>query len=88
MLIAGAVTHRQRPATARGVTFMNIEDETGMVNVLCTPGVWERHRRVAQTATALLIRGQVQNATGAVTVVAERMRPLRMTVGSRSRDFR
>jgi error-prone DNA polymerase len=88
VLIAGAVTHRQRPATARGVTFMNIEDETGMVNVLCTPGVWERHRRVAQTATALLIRGQVQNATGAVTVVAERMRPLSMTVGSRSRDFR
>ncbi|MFY9490964.1 MAG: error-prone DNA polymerase, partial [Mycobacterium sp.] len=88
VLIAGAVTHRQRPATARGVTFMNIEDETGMVNVLCTPGVWERHRRVAQTATALLIRGQVQNATGAVTVVAERMRPLRMAVGSRSRDFR
>ncbi len=88
VLIAGAVTHRQRPATARGVTFMNLEDETGMVNVLCTPGVWERHRRVAQTATALLIRGQVQNATGAVTVVAERMRSLRMTVGSRSRDFR
>lgn len=38
VLIAGAVTHRQRPATAQGVTFMNIEDETGMVNVLCTPG--------------------------------------------------
>ena len=88
VLIAGAVTHRQRPATARGVTFVNIEDETGMVNVLCTPGVWQRHRRVAQTATALLIRGQVQNATGAVTVVAERMRRLTMTVGSRSRDFR
>ena len=88
VLIAGAVTHRQRPGTARGVTFMNIEDETGMVNVLCTPGVWARHRRVAQTARALLIRGQVQNASGAVTVVAERMRPLEMTIGSRSRDFR
>lgn len=88
VLIAGAVTHRQRPGTARGVTFLNIEDETGMVNVLCTPGVWARHRRVAQTATALLIRGQVQNASGAVTVLAERMRPLMMTVGSRSRDFR
>ena len=88
VLIAGAVTHRQRPATARGVTFMNIEDETGMVNVLCTPGVWTRHRRLAQTATALLIRGQVQNATGAVTVVAERIGPIRMRVGSRSRDFR
>ena len=88
VLIAGAVTHRQRPATARGVTFMNIEDETGMVNVLCTPGLWARHRRVAQTAPALLIRGQVQNASGAVTVLAERMQPLSMTVASRSRDFR
>ena len=88
VLIAGAVTHRQRPATARGVTFMNIEDETGMVNVLCTPGLWARHRRLAQTAPALLIRGQVQNASGAVTVMAERMGPITLAVGSRSRDFR
>lgn len=88
VLIAGAVTHRQRPATARGVTFVNIEDETGMVNVLCTPGVWARHQRVAQGAAALLIRGQVQNTSGAVTVVADRIGPLRMTVQSRSRDFR
>ncbi len=88
VLIAGAVTHRQRPATAQGVTFMNIEDETGMVNVLCTPGVWTRHRKLAQTASALLIRGQVQNATGAVTVVAERMGRITLRVSSRSRDFR
>jgi error-prone DNA polymerase len=88
VLIAGAVTHRQRPATARGVTFLNLEDETGMVNVLCTPGLWARYRRLAQTATALLIRGQVQNASGAVTVLAERMEQLSIAVGSRSRDFR
>lgn len=88
VLIAGAVTHRQRPATARGVTFVNIEDETGMVNVLCTPGLWARYRKVAQSASALLIRGQVQNASGAVTVLAERMRPIALAVGSRSRDFR
>jgi hypothetical protein len=49
VLVAGAVTHRQRPATAQGVTFINLEDETGMVNVLCSPGVWARHRRLAQT---------------------------------------
>ena len=88
VLIAGAVTHRQRPATARGVTFVNIEDETGMVNVLCTPGLWTRYRRAAQSASALLIRGRVQNASGAVTVLAERMRPIALAVGSRSRDFR
>lgn len=88
VLVAGAVTHRQRPATAQGVTFINLEDETGMVNVLCSRGVWARHRKLAQTASALLIRGQVQNATGAVTVVADRMGKLDMRVGSKSRDFR
>ncbi|MGE2735477.1 error-prone DNA polymerase [Mycolicibacterium vaccae] len=88
VLVAGAVTHRQRPATAQGVTFVNLEDETGMVNVLCTPGVWSRHRKLAQTASALLVRGVVQNATGAVTVVADRLGPLKLRVASKSRDFR
>ena len=88
VLVAGAVTHRQRPGTAQGVTFMNLEDETGMVNILCAPGLWSRYRKLAQTAPALVIRGIVQNATGAVTVVADRMSPIDMKVGSRSRDFR
>ncbi len=88
VLIAGAVTHRQRPGTAQGVTFLNLEDETGMVNVLCTPGVWARHRKLANTAPALLVRGQIQNATGAITVVAERLGSITLAVGSKSRDFR
>ena len=88
VLVAGAVTHRQRPATAQGVTFINLEDETGMVNVLCSQGVWKRHRKLAQTASAMVIRGQVQNATGAVTVVADRLSKLDMRIASRSRDFR
>jgi error-prone DNA polymerase len=88
VLVAGAVTHRQRPATAQGVTFMNLEDETGMVNVLCSQGVWARHRKLAQTASALVVRGIVQNSTGAVTVVADRMGKLSMRVASKSRDFR
>jgi error-prone DNA polymerase len=87
VLIAGAVTHRQRPATAQGTTFMNLEDETGMVNVLCSRGVWGRHRKLAQTASALVVRGIVQNATGAVTVVADQMRAMDMRVASKSRDF-
>jgi error-prone DNA polymerase len=88
VLVAGAVTHRQRPATAQGVTFINLEDETGMVNILCSPGVWNRQRKLAQTASAMVIRGQVQNATGAVTVVADRLSKLDMRIASRSRDFR
>jgi error-prone DNA polymerase len=87
VLIAGAVTHRQRPATAQGVTFLNLEDETGMVNVMCSRGVWARHRRLAQTASALVIRGIVQNATGAVTVAADRLGPIDLRVRSTSRDF-
>lgn len=87
VLVAGAVTHRQRPATAQGVTFMNLEDETGMVNVLCSRGVWGRHRKLAQTASALVVRGIVQNATGAVTVVADQMRAMDLRVASKSRDF-
>ena len=72
----------------KGTVFLALEDETGMVNVICSRGVWARHRKLAQTAPALLIRGQVQNATGAVTVVAERMGKLTLAIGSKSRDFR
>jgi error-prone DNA polymerase len=88
VLVAGAVTHRQRPATAQGVTFLNLEDETGMVNVVCSPQLWSRQRRLAQTAPAMVIRGIVQNATGAVTVVADKLGKLDMRVASKSRDFR
>lgn len=88
VLVAGAVTHRQRPATASGVTFVNLEDETGMVNVVCSVGLWARYRRLAQEASALMIRGRVQNAEGAVTVVADRLQRMDLQVGSRSRNWR
>ena len=61
--MAGLVTHRQRPPTAGGVVFLSLEDETGMVNVICPPQVWERHRRVT-VAPALLVHGRVER-TGA-----------------------
>ncbi|WP_036568952.1 error-prone DNA polymerase [Nocardia sp. BMG51109] len=88
VLVGGAVTHRQRPATASGVTFVNLEDETGMVNVVCSVGLWRRYRRIAQGASALLIRGRVRSAEGVVSVVAEHLRPLDLRVTSKSRDFR
>ena len=88
VLVGGAVTHRQRPATAAGVTFINLEDETGMVNVVCSVGLWAKYRKLANTAPALLIRGKVQNAEGAVTVVADRMQLMDLRVTAKSRDFR
>jgi error-prone DNA polymerase len=88
VLIGGAVTHRQRPATAGGVTFLNIEDETGMVNVVCTVGLWARYRRVARTSAALFVRGVVENVEGVVSILADRLEPLRLAIPAKSRDFR
>ena len=85
---AGLVTHRQRPPTARGVVFLSLEDETGMVNVICPPHVWERHQRMATVAPALLVQGRVERSGGAVNLVADALRPLRVAAAVPSRDFR
>ncbi|WP_435829214.1 error-prone DNA polymerase [Actinocatenispora sera] len=86
--VGGVVTHRQRPATAGGVTFVNLEDETGMLNVICSPGVWRAHRRTAHTAPAMLVRGRLERADGVTNLVAERIAPLSLSVRTASRDFR
>jgi error-prone DNA polymerase len=86
--VAGIVTHRQRPATAQGTTFLNLEDETGLVNVVVSKGVWARHRRVARASPALLIRGRLERSEGVINVVAERMEPLPLATPTKSRDFR
>ena len=90
--IGGVVTHRQRPATARGVTFLNLEDETGMINVIVEETVWRRHRRVARESGGLLIRGMLENtADGVINVLAERIERLSLglhNISSTSRDFR
>jgi error-prone DNA polymerase len=86
--VAGIVTHRQRPATAGGITFLNLEDESGMVNVICSPGCWNRFRPVVQSAGALLIRGTLQNTHDVVNVVAEHVEQLALATPNPSRDFR
>jgi error-prone DNA polymerase len=88
VLVGGLVTHRQRPGTAGGVTFINLEDETGMLNVTCSVGLWHRYRRVARTSNALLVRGLVENAEGVVNLNADRLEPLTVPVRPSSRDFR
>ncbi len=88
VVIGGIVTHRQRPATARGIIFINLEDETGMVNVICDPVVWGRHRRIARESGGLLIRGMLERTDGVVNVLAERIDKLHLGVRTSSRDFR
>jgi len=85
--VAGVVTHRQRPATARGVTFLSLEDETGLANIICPATVWSRYRRVARTSAALIVRGMVEHADGVSNVLAESLTELPLKVPSVSRDF-
>ncbi|MGE5829781.1 MAG: error-prone DNA polymerase [Micromonosporaceae bacterium] len=88
VLVGGLVTHRQRPATAGGITFLNLEDETGMLNVICSPGLWQRHRRVARTASAMLIRGRLERVDGVVNLSADHLAQLTLPARPTSRDFR
>jgi error-prone DNA polymerase len=90
VLVGGIVTHRQRPESARGTVFINLEDETGMTNVICSPGAWARWRTVARGAPALLVRGRLERVDGVVSVVADKITPLELgplpTISAR--DFR
>ena len=86
--VAGLVTHRQRPATASGITFLNLEDEHGLVNVICSMGVWGRYRRVVRDSPALVVRGMLERSEEGVTnILADRFEPLTVGIGHRSRDF-
>jgi error-prone DNA polymerase len=89
VLVGGLVTHRQRPATAGGVTFLNLEDETGMLNVTCSEGLWMRYRTVALGSSALLVRGRLERSEeGVLNLVADRLTRLVLAVPVKSRDFR
>jgi error-prone DNA polymerase len=87
--VAGLVTHRQRPATAKGITFLNLEDETGVINVVCSRGLWAAFRPVARESPALIVRGILQrSADGVLSVVADKLEPLEFAGAHRSRDYR
>jgi error-prone DNA polymerase len=90
VLVAGVVTHRQRPESAGGAVFLNLEDETGLVNVICSRGAWVRWRQVARSSPALLVRGRLERLDGSVSVTAETF--TRLDLGELdlppSRDFR
>ena len=88
VLVGGVVTHRQRPATAGGTTFLNLEDETGLINVVVSQGCWHRYKKTARGAPALLIRGRLEKHEGVINVVADRLEPLPVGAAPSSRDFR
>jgi error-prone DNA polymerase len=88
--VAGLVVVRQRPPTAKGVVFMTMEDETGIINVVVRPRVWERFRHT-RTAVALLATGRIERSGGVIHVSPTGLEDLsRFLHGmdSHSRDFR
>lgn len=86
--VGGVVIHRQRPSSASGVTFMNLEDETGLINIICTVGVWNRYRRVARESPALIIRGILERSPeGVANVLADAFEPLAVSGKTVSRNF-
>jgi error-prone DNA polymerase len=86
--VAGVVTHRQRPMTAQGVTFLNLEDETGLINVVVSKGCWARFRTVARSAPAMIVRGRLERSEGVINIVAEHLDVLPLAATTASRDFR
>ncbi len=86
--VAGAVVVRQRPGTAKGFVFLNLEDETGLVNIIVRPALFHRHRLALVNEPFLLIEGTLQRQDNVTSVRAERLAPLRHRLASvPSHDF-
>jgi error-prone DNA polymerase len=89
--VAGIVLLRQRPSTAKGITFVTLEDETGTANLVVRKDVWERFYEVARKAAAMIAHGRLERKHGVIHVVVHRLEDLSCRLAdlnARSRDFR
>ena len=87
----GLVTGRQRPGTASGVTFVTLEDETGMVNVIVWNELAERQRKELLRSSLMSVYGTLEREGEVMHLIAARLRdqtPLLGRLVTRSRDFR
>jgi error-prone DNA polymerase len=85
--IAGSVIVRQRPGTANGFVFLSMEDETGIMNAIVTPAIFDRYKFAVLGEPFLLIRGVLQNQDGVISVKAGRIEGLRAGATAESHDF-
>jgi len=74
--VAGMVVARQRPGTAKGIVFMTLEDERGIVNAIVPKRVYERHRATVRAAVMVRARGRLERREGVVNVLIESVEPL------------
>lgn len=73
---AGMVVVRQAPPTAKGHLFITLEDETGLVNLIIRPDLYERERTALHKATLLMVEGRLQREGAAVSVLTQRVKAL------------
>ena len=85
--IAGSVIVRQRPGTANGFVFLSMEDETGIMNAIITPAMFDRYKFEVLSEPFLLIYGVLQNLDGVISVKAGHMEGLRAGAAAESHDF-
>ena len=74
--VAGLVVARQRPATAKGVTFMLLEDEHGTINLIVPPPVHDRFRLVVRAESLVLAEGKLERREGNTNIVVARIQRL------------
>jgi DNA-directed RNA polymerase len=74
--VAGLVILRQRPGTAKGVIFLTLEDETGVVNVIVWRAIYERFRRAVIAGRMLRVTGRIQRQHGVTHVISEKIEDL------------
>jgi error-prone DNA polymerase len=85
--IAGSVIVRQRPGTANGFVFLSMEDETGIMNAIVTPQIFDRYKFEVLGEPYLIIAGALQNQDGVISVKAARIEALRAGAAAESHDF-
>ncbi len=89
--VAGIVLMRQRPGTARGITFVTLEDETGLANLVIKPEIWDRFYAVARGSAAWIAHGRLESKDSIIHLVVSRLDDLSQCLGNlqtKSRDFR
>ncbi len=86
--VAGIITHKQRPSTAKGTLFLNLEDETGILNVVVSRRLFDKQKQMLIKMRSALIEAIVEKSQGSVNLRAVRLKDLQIGAAPSSRDFR
>jgi error-prone DNA polymerase len=89
--VAGLIILRQRPSTAKGITFVTMEDETGTANLIVKQKIWERYYKIARRSPAWIAHGKLEKKSGVIHVVVNRLEDMSDRLSElniKSRDYR